>query len=94
MHAEKWPEIWEMYTRFQAKAPNSAILIERFDMDKARQVSDGGVAWNETLRRDAFAQAIVIPWYENEALDGEAEEFARKVSRLWCDGGDPKSNPV
>jgi hypothetical protein len=94
MQSQKWPEIWDLYKEFQAKAPNSAILVERFNMTTSREVPRGSVAWNENLRRDAFAQAIVIPWYDDAALDPEAEEFGQRIRALWSYTEDPKNDPV
>lgn len=94
MQPRKWLEIWDLYKQFQSKAPNSAILIERFNMAKSREVSSGSVSWNEALRHGAFAQAIVIPWYDDATLDPEAEDFAQSIRALWSYSEDPKNNPV
>jgi FAD/FMN-containing dehydrogenase len=96
MQAQKWPEIWELYKKFQAKGPNSAVLIERYNLTKANTAPSGSAAMNEKLRTEAFAQAIVIPWYTDASLDAEAEEFGQKVRALWSytPGGNPKNNPA
>jgi hypothetical protein len=93
MQAKKWPEIWNLYKEFQAKGPNSAVLIERYNLTKANSAPSGSAAMNERLRSDAFAQAIVIPWYTDAKLDAEAEKFGEKVRALWSFTGNPKSNP-
>lgn len=93
MQAQKWPEIWDLYKTFQAKGPNSAVLIERYNLTKARAAPSGSAAMNEKLRTEAFAQAIVIPWYTDATMDGEATTFAEKVRALWSYTADPKSNP-
>lgn len=94
MQAQKWPEIWELYKGFQAKGPNSAVLIERYNLTKANAAPAGSAAMNEKLRTEAFAQAIVIPWYTDAALDSEAEMFASKVRALWSYSADAKNNPA
>ncbi|KAH7084837.1 hypothetical protein BKA63DRAFT_401906 [Paraphoma chrysanthemicola] len=94
MQAKKWPEIWELYKEFQAKGPNSAVLIERYNLTKANAAPAGSAAFNERLRKEAFAQAIVIPWYTDASLDAEAEAFGAKVRALWSYTSDAKSNPT
>jgi hypothetical protein len=49
---------------------------------------------NEALRRDAFSQAIVIPWYDDASLDAEALEFGSKVRALWTRSSNPKNDPT
>jgi FAD/FMN-containing dehydrogenase len=93
MQAQKWPEIWDLYKAFQAKGPNSAVLIERYNLTKARSAPSGSAAMNEKLRTEAFAQAIVIPWYTDASLDSEATTFAENVRALWSYNEDPRSNP-
>ncbi|KAI8934141.1 hypothetical protein NX059_008896 [Plenodomus lindquistii] len=95
MSAQKWPEIWELYKSFQAKGPNSAVLIERYNLTKAQSAPIGSVAMNENLRRNgAFSQAIVIPWYEDAALDAEALAFGSKVRSLWSRSATPNNDPT
>jgi hypothetical protein len=94
MSAQNWPEIWELYKAFQAKGPNSAVLIERYNLTKAASMPVGSAAMNEALRRGAFSQAIVIPWYDNASLDGEALEFGSKVRALWTRTHNPKNDPT
>jgi FAD/FMN-containing dehydrogenase len=93
MQSQKWPEIWDLYKAFQAKGPNSAVLIERYNLTKARAAPSGSAAMNEKLRTEAFAQAIVIPWYTDASMDAEATTFAEKVRALWSYNADPKDNP-
>lgn len=93
MQAQKWPQIWELYKQFQAKGPNTAVLIERYNLTKAISAPSGSAALNEKLRREAFAQAIVIPWYTDASLDAEAEKFGEKVRALWSYTPNPKNNP-
>jgi FAD/FMN-containing dehydrogenase len=94
MSAQKWPEIWELYKGFQAKGPNSAVLVERYNLTKAMSAPGGSAAMNEALRRDAFAQAIVIPWYDDASVDAEALEFGSKVRALWTRSGNPQNDPT
>jgi hypothetical protein len=94
MQAQKWPEIWKLYKEFQAKGPNSAVLIERYNLTKANSAPSGSAALNDKLRREAFAQAIVLPWYTDAGLDAEAEKFGEKVRSLWSYTGNPKNNPA
>jgi hypothetical protein len=94
MQAPKWPEIWELYKGFQAKGPNSAVLIERYNLTKANSAPAGSAAFNEKLRTEAFAQAIVIPWYTDASLDGEADAFAANVRAIWSYTAEPRENPT
>ncbi|KAJ0161522.1 6-hydroxy-D-nicotine oxidase [Colletotrichum tanaceti] len=94
MRPETWPAIWDLYAAFQAKGPNSAILIERYNLTKAQSAPEGSAALQEALRRDAFAQAVVIPWYTDAALDAEAEEFGRSVRDIWSASETATSNPT
>ncbi|KAK2017437.1 FAD binding domain-containing protein [Colletotrichum eremochloae] len=94
MQPETWPAIWDMYTEFQAKGPNSAVLIERYNLTKAQAAPKGSAALQEALRRDAFAQAIVIPWYTDAALDAEAQDFGRKVRDIWSYTETATKNPT
>ncbi|KAF1849778.1 FAD binding domain-containing protein [Cucurbitaria berberidis CBS 394.84] len=94
MSAQKWPEIWELYKGFQAKGPNTAVLVERYNLTKAISAPVGSAAMNEALRRDAFAQAIVIPWYTDASLDAEAEKFGQSVRALWTRSKTPTNDPT
>jgi hypothetical protein len=92
MQPEKMPEVWELYKGFQAKGPNTAILIERYSLDKASAALAGDVAVNERVLGESFAQAVVVPWYEEEGMDGEAEEFGRRVRGVWSGGDDARDS--
>ncbi|KAF1926972.1 FAD-binding domain-containing protein [Didymella exigua CBS 183.55] len=94
MQPSTWPQIWDLYKTFQAKGPNSAILIERYNLTHARQQTPGTVALNPALRNAAFAQAIVIPWYNETALDAEALDFGKSVRDIWSDTPDATRNPT
>ncbi|KAJ4405223.1 hypothetical protein N0V91_005382 [Didymella pomorum] len=94
MQPYTWPQIWELYKDFQAKGPNSAVLIERYNLTKARTLPGGDVSLNKALREGAFAQAIVIPWYNDAALNDEALHFGRTVRDIWSDEEDARQNPT
>ncbi|TDZ35684.1 FAD-linked oxidoreductase azaG [Colletotrichum spinosum] len=94
MQPDKWPEIWDLYTAFQAKGPNTAILIERYNLTQAQSACGNSAAFPNTLRHDVFAQAIVIPWYADAALDEEANEFGRKVRDIWSFSEKATANPT
>ncbi|KAK2610114.1 hypothetical protein N8I77_003569 [Diaporthe amygdali] len=96
MKSETWPEIWDLYTEFQKQsgAENSAVLIERYNLTKAQSVPAGSAAFQEELRQEAFAQAIVIPWYEDAALDAQAEAFGSQVRDIWSFSSNATSNPT
>lgn len=93
MNPQVWPQIWDAYTAFQAKGPNSAILIERYNLTAARAANAAATAFNPALR-DVFAHAIVIPWYDDAGLDSEALAFGQHVRSLWSDAPDPTQNPT
>ena len=96
MKAQSWSQIWKLYTDFQAKpgAANSAVLIERYNLTKAQSTPTGSAAFNEALRREAFAQAIFIPWYDNPAYDQAANTFASSVRDILKYKSSAKSNPT
>ncbi|WQF86757.1 Putative berberine/berberine, FAD-binding domain, PCMH-type, FAD-binding, type PCMH, subdomain 1 [Colletotrichum destructivum] len=94
MRPETWPAIWDLYASFHAKGPNSVILIERYNLTKAQSAPKGSAALQEALRRDAFAQALVIPWYTDAALDAEADEFGRSVRSIWTSPKKATRNPT
>lgn len=96
MKPSTWPQIWSLYTDFQKQpgAQNSAVLIERYNLTKAQSVAVGSSAMQEALRRDAFAQAIVIPWYSDSALDSAAETFGSQVRDIWSYSSSATVNPT
>ena len=94
MQPDTWPQVWELYKDFQATGPNSAVLIERYNLTKARSLPEGDVSFNPVLREGAFAQAIVIPWNSDAALDYEALQFGRTVRDIWSDEEDARQNPT
>lgn len=94
MKSETWPEIWESYKEFQAKAPNTAVLIERYNLTTAASVPKGSAAFQEELRHDVFAEAIVIPWYTDSSLDAEAETFGKKLRDIWSFSSSATVNPT
>ncbi|KXH65323.1 FAD binding domain-containing protein [Colletotrichum nymphaeae SA-01] len=96
MKSETWPEIWTLYTDFQKQtgAQNSAVLIERYNLTTAKSVPSGSAAMQDELRQEAFAQAIVIPWYEDASLDTQALEFGAKVRDIWSFSSSATVNPT
>ncbi|KAH6988389.1 FAD binding domain-containing protein [Ilyonectria destructans] len=96
MKSSTWPSIWSLYTDFQKLpgAENSAILIERYNLTKAQSVGRGKSAMHDELRFGAFAQAIVIPWYEDASLDTAALTFGSKVRSIWSFSTTPTVNPT
>jgi FAD/FMN-containing dehydrogenase len=94
MQPDTWPQIWDLYTEFQAKGRESAILIERYNLTHAHTMPADSAAFNPALRNTAFAQAVVIPWYADAALDVEASEFGTKVRDIWSDEVDARRNPT
>lgn len=96
MKAETWPEIWSLYTGFQnqSTAQNSAVLIERYNLTTAKSKPAGSASMQDELRQEAFAQAIVIPWYEDATLDSVAETFGSKVRDIWSFSSSAVVNPT
>ncbi|ORY11359.1 FAD binding domain-containing protein [Clohesyomyces aquaticus] len=96
MKPQTWTQIWNIYTAFQKKsgAENSAVLIERYNLTKAQAVPLGSSAMQEALRRDAFAQAIVIPWYTDRVLEADALAFGSKVRDIWSFSANATVNPT
>ncbi|KZL63352.1 fad binding domain-containing protein [Colletotrichum incanum] len=94
MQPETWPAIWDLYTEFQAKGPSSAVLIERYNLTRAQSAPKGSAALQEELRRAAFAQAIVIPWYTDAALDAEAQNSGRRIRDIWSYSVTATENPT
>lgn len=96
MKADTWPQIWDLYKAFQSQAgaQNSAVLIERYNLTKAQAAPAGSAALQEALRHEAFAQAIVIPWYEDAALDAQAEAFGAQVRDIWSFSSSAVANPT
>ncbi|KAF2623315.1 FAD-binding domain-containing protein [Macroventuria anomochaeta] len=81
-------------TRGDPKGPNSMVLIERYNLTKARSVPAGNAAFNPALRDSAFAQAIVVPRYTDAVLDAEANKFGKKVQNIRSDNVDAMKNPT
>ncbi|KAL5935606.1 hypothetical protein ACKVV7_000361 [Pyricularia oryzae] len=96
MKALSWPAVWDLYDSFQKLpgAQNSAVLIERYNLTKAQSVGRGATAVHDELRFNSFGQAVVIPWYKDAALDGQALDFASKVRDIWSGPAGGKRNPA
>ncbi|CRK22468.1 hypothetical protein BN1723_002906 [Verticillium longisporum] len=96
MGASSWPAVWDLFAVFQKQpgAENTAIVIERYNLAKARSVGRGATAVQDELRFDSFANGIVIPWYKDAALDTQALDFASKVRDIWSFSPNAKANPA
>ncbi|KAI0467584.1 hypothetical protein F4859DRAFT_506722 [Xylaria cf. heliscus] len=73
-----WREIWNAYVAFQKLpgAESSGVLLEAYDLTKARSVSSSSAAFpNRNVRFNAFA----IPWYNSSSLDAKAANFGNTV---------------
>ncbi|KAI6582550.1 hypothetical protein MCOR06_008516 [Pyricularia oryzae] len=94
--ALSWPAVWDLYDSFQKLpgAQNSAVLVERYNLTKAQSVGRGATAVHDKLRFNSFGQAVVIPWYKDAALDGQALDFASKVRDIWSGPAGGKRNPA
>lgn len=82
LHPEQWKDIWDLYIDFRNKpgAENSVVIIEIYNLSKARSIPASTASW---AHRDVNAQAIVIPWYTDPALDKDAIAFAQNVRNIW-----------
>ncbi|KAF2875135.1 FAD binding domain-containing protein [Massariosphaeria phaeospora] len=78
LHPDQWQEIWDLYAEFRSKpgAENSVMIVEIYNLEKPRSIPESSSAF---AHRDVNAQALVIPWYADPALDEEAMAFAKKV---------------
>ncbi|KAI3331730.1 FAD binding domain-containing protein [Xylariaceae sp. AK1471] len=77
-----WRQIWDKYVEFQQKpgAENSGVLLETYDWTKARSMDPDSAAFPH---RNVNFNAFAIPWYDDPALDKDAEEFGAAVRQLW-----------
>ncbi|CAJ2508468.1 Uu.00g134940.m01.CDS01 [Anthostomella pinea] len=69
-----WRAVWDAYVAFQRLpgAASSGVLLEAYDLTKARSVPAGSAAFpNRNVRFNAFA----IPWYNDSSLDARAAAF-------------------
>ncbi|PSN68088.1 FAD binding domain-containing protein [Corynespora cassiicola Philippines] len=94
MQPEKWSEIWELFVAFQKKAVNTAVLVERYNLAKAASAPKDSSAVQEAFRGGIFAQAIVIPWYDDPTMDSEAEAFGQRVRDIWSYSKPATINPT
>ncbi|KAI1321947.1 FAD binding domain-containing protein [Xylariaceae sp. FL0255] len=76
-----WRAMWNAYTAFQALpgAENSGLLLEAYDLTKARTFPSGSAAFPN---RNVNFNAFVIPWYNDSSLDPQAEELGNTVRNL------------
>ncbi|KAI0454137.1 hypothetical protein F5B21DRAFT_514904 [Xylaria acuta] len=76
-----WRQIWDAYVAFQKLpgATSSGVLLEAYDLTKARSVPSSSSAFpNRNVRFNAFA----IPWYDSSSLDAQAAQFGNTVRDL------------
>ncbi|KAI8945762.1 hypothetical protein F4801DRAFT_593879 [Xylaria longipes] len=76
-----WRQIWDAYVAFQKLpgATSSGVLLEAYDLTKARSVPSSSSAFaNRNVRFNAFA----IPWYNDSSLNAQAAEFGSTVRDL------------
>ncbi|KAI6358504.1 hypothetical protein MCOR31_009845 [Pyricularia oryzae] len=57
-------------------------------------VGRGATAVHDELRFNSFGRAVVIPWYKDAALDGQALDFASQVRDIWSGPAGGKRNPA
>ena len=87
LEASSWREVWDSYTQFQQKrdgAHASIVLLEAYPMNERRFANEANTSFPH---RHVRFKAAVIPWYEDEGLDGEAVEMGKKVRQMWKDKG-------
>lgn len=77
-----WRQVWDLYVAFQKLpgAENSVVLLEAYSLIKARSIDSNSAAFPH---RDVNFNAVAIPWYNDTALDGEAEAFGSAARDLW-----------
>lgn len=97
MNPPAWTDVFKLYDDFQKLpgAQNTAVVIERYQLAKARELGPGSSSSVQDALRGVgtFGQAIVIPWYKDSALDAQALEFASKVRDIWAGPAGGKKNP-
>lgn len=77
-----WRQIWDKYVEFQQKpgAENSGVLMETYSWTKARSIDPNSASFPH---RDVNFNAFVIPWYDDPALDADAEALGVAARELW-----------
>ena len=76
-------QVWDLFVKWLEDAGTgaSAVLFERYDLSKAKEIGDGSSSypWRSTFKYIAVA----IPWYDNAFLDEKAEAFGSAVRDIW-----------
>lgn len=88
-------QLWNEYVSFLSitlGAERSAVLIECYDLTKAREfgVESSSYAWRSAFRY----LAVVVPWYEDPSFDPKAEAFGlstREILRSMGDGANKEA---
>lgn len=77
LHVDQWQELWDLYMDFRNKptAAFTTMIIEIYNLNKVRSVPQSSSAF---AHRDVNAQAVLIPWYNDPALDADALAFGKK----------------
>ncbi|KAF2035658.1 hypothetical protein EK21DRAFT_107173 [Setomelanomma holmii] len=83
MQAAKWHEIWELYKAFQANGPNTAVLIEQYNLTKTNTAPTESAAFNQKLRKVAFAHGDETP----EAIDGNSLAKLKTLKKKYDPSG-------
>ncbi|KAK6508890.1 hypothetical protein TWF481_003657 [Arthrobotrys musiformis] len=77
--------IWDAYAQFLNKngvdkVGRSAVLVECYSYITARAIERTSTAYPH---RDVNFQAVILGWYDDKALDGEAEKLGKYVREQW-----------
>lgn len=93
LNPKTWREVWDLYVKFQQKpgAQNTVVLCEVYSMNKARSIPTSSSAFPH---RDVDHFAVVIPWYNDTALDTEALAFGGAVRDLWRSTNEAPGSPT
>ncbi|GAW16190.1 hypothetical protein ANO14919_056130 [Xylariales sp. No.14919] len=77
-----WRQVWNNYAEFQKKptAANSVVLLEAYSLIKARSIDPNSGAFPY---RNVNFNAVAIPWYDDQSLDGQAQAFGNAARDLW-----------
>ncbi|KAF3087303.1 hypothetical protein TWF569_008923 [Orbilia oligospora] len=77
--------IWDAYVQFIKKngvdkVGKSAVLVECYSYITARAIDRASTAYPH---RDVNFQALILGWYDDKALDREAEKLGKYVREQW-----------
>jgi hypothetical protein len=81
LYPDVWRQIWNQYVDFQRRpgAENSVVLVESYNLDKAR-ANQVPAAFPH---RNVNYIAVAINWYPDPSLDAEALRVGRSIRDLW-----------